>query len=45
MYSIKWGKEMLALLNVIGFIIVAVCGSALGYVITALIDDLKTKKP
>jgi len=35
---------MLTLWNAVGMIIVAFCSSALGYFITALIDDLRTKK-
>lgn len=34
---------MLTLLNAIGIIIIALSSSALGYFITAIIDDLKTK--
>lgn len=35
---------MLTLLNAIGIIIVALGSSALGYFVTAIIDDLRTKK-
>jgi hypothetical protein len=35
---------MLTLVNAIGIIIVALCGSALGYFLTALIVDLRTRK-
>jgi len=35
---------MLTLLNVIGILIVALGGSALGFLVTAIIDDLITKK-
>jgi len=34
---------MITLLNALGIIIVALSGSALGYFVTAIIDDLKTK--
>jgi hypothetical protein len=35
---------MLTLLNAIGILIVALSSSALGYFVTAIIDDLMTKK-
>lgn len=35
---------MLTLLNAIGVIIVALSSSALGYFVTAIIDDQMTKK-
>jgi len=35
---------MLTLINAIGIIIVALSSSALGYFVTAIIDDRKTKK-
>jgi len=35
---------MLTLLNVIGIIVVALSSSALGYFVTALIDDHRTNK-
>jgi len=35
---------MLTLLNAIGIAIVALSSSALGYLVTAIIYDLKTKK-
>jgi hypothetical protein len=36
--------KMLTLLNVIGIIIVAISSCALGFLLTAIIDDLITKK-
>jgi len=35
---------MLTFLNAIGIIIVALSSSALGYFVTAIIDDLKSNK-
>jgi len=35
---------MLTLLNALGIIIVAVSSSALGYFVTALIDDFRAEK-
>jgi len=35
---------MLTFLNAIGIIIVALSSSALGYFVTAIIDDLRTNK-
>jgi len=35
---------MLTFLNAIGIIIVAFSSSALGYFVTAIIDDVRTKK-
>jgi len=35
---------MLTLMNVLGIIIVALSGAALGFLVTAIIDDLRTKK-
>jgi len=35
---------MITLWNAIGIIIVALGGTALGYLLTAIIDDFRTKK-
>jgi hypothetical protein len=35
---------MLTLLNVLGIIIVAISSGALGFLLTAIVDDLTTKK-
>jgi hypothetical protein len=36
--------KMLALFNVIGIIIVAISRGALAFLLTAIVDDLRTKK-
>jgi hypothetical protein len=36
--------KMLTLFNVIGIIIVAISSGALGFLLTAIADDLRTKK-